>query len=232
MDIDSNTAGIPSQRNINSRPIILETARESYLLSPSSPRCAARQYDISLILEEEVEEESVVEANLNASKPEVTEDIAKGSIQNPSSPAAENPTTASTEPHVTLPSKDLATSSRKNSNDGQAADQPSTALNATSDLQPQIPDTSNEHTPRPKTPLSPSKTTSNEHSSNNGTSPCRNPIAPTSPMRSGDEYKIKHTSSEITTYFVRKYVPIHTRRCQHNGGRTSRRDEDGVGCPG
>lgn len=54
MDVDPNPAVV-----VNLRSVILETSKESYLLSPSVG-CTTTQYDIALILEDELEEESSI----------------------------------------------------------------------------------------------------------------------------------------------------------------------------
>jgi hypothetical protein len=64
MDVETdNIASSPSYAK--TRPIILETAKESYLLSPSTSSAGdgPHKYDIALVLEAEVEEEPVQELN-------------------------------------------------------------------------------------------------------------------------------------------------------------------------
>lgn len=60
MDVD-NTTSSPSYPK--TRPVILDTAKESYLLSPNIPGNGggAHTYDIALVLEAELEEEAVTE---------------------------------------------------------------------------------------------------------------------------------------------------------------------------
>lgn len=56
---------LPSPSYAKNRPVILETAKESYLLSSSVPANVGgpQTYDIALILEAEVEEEPIAEVN-------------------------------------------------------------------------------------------------------------------------------------------------------------------------
>jgi hypothetical protein len=67
MDLEADN--IPSSPSYaKTRPVILETAKESYLLSPSTSGAAdgPHKYDIALVLEAEMEEEPVPDVNLAA----------------------------------------------------------------------------------------------------------------------------------------------------------------------
>jgi len=63
-DVESDSTALPLPY-AGTRPVILETAKESYLLSPSTPGNGdgSHKYDIALILEAELEEELVPEVN-------------------------------------------------------------------------------------------------------------------------------------------------------------------------